>query len=372
MQKLFLMDLKNYKSEWEHSKRDSARAIITDDFSPNYCNNKITENTKVALVYSQKYNYYKFPGGGINKNEKITDALVREVSEETGLKVILNSVTEYGYVQRLQKSDYFDDKIFDQTSFYYLCKTENNHCIQKLDDYEKDEGFILKTVPIKEAISVNRKCTASDCTMICRETNVLQYLCKKTLLPTISFAHFLLDESEKLNPGLWKNHSLETAICAEKIALEIQKNGFDFDPEKAYILGLLHDIGRRNGHTYLAHAIDGYDYLMNFGFKDCAEICITHSFNEQKIESYIGKNDVSEERYKKIENLLKSRQFNDYDRLIQLLDATCGADGTKNLENRMNDVKKRYGYYPKEKWDKNFELKNYFEKLMKKNLYDVI
>ena len=44
----------------------------------------------------------------------------------------------------------------------------------------------------------------------------------------------------------------------------------------------------------------------------------------------------------------------------------------KNLEQRMNDVKERYGYYPQSKWEKNFELKEYFEKLTGRDLYEII
>ena len=104
-----------------------------------------------------------------------------------------------------------------------------------------------------------------------------------------------------------------------------------------------------------------------------ARICITHSFNLQTIEDYIGKKDVSDNQLEKIQSLLDSYEYDDYDRLIQLLDSTCNADGTKNLEKRMEDVKNRYGYYPKAKYDKNFELKAYFEKLMgKKTFADVL
>ena len=70
--------------------------------------------------------------------------------------------------------------------------------------------------------------------------------------------------------------------------------------------------------------------------------------------------------------LLDSYEYDDYDRLIQLLDSTCNADGTKNLEKRMEDVKNRYGYYPQVKYDKNTELKTYFEKLMGKDLNIVL
>ena len=38
----------------------------------------------------------------------------------------------------------------------------------------------------------------------------------------------------------------------------------------------------------------------------------------------------------------------------------------------MGDVKARYGYYPEEKWNKNFELKEYFENLAGRDFYEMI
>ena len=61
------------------------------------------------------------------------------------------------------------------------------------------------------------------------------------MLPTKEEAEKLLAEAEKCNPGPWGNHSRVAAHCAEKIAREC--DGLDAD--KAYILGLLHDIGRK-------------------------------------------------------------------------------------------------------------------------------
>lgn len=58
--------------------------------------------------------------------------------------------------------------------------------------------------------------------------------------------------------------------------------------------------------------------------------------------------------------------------LIQLCDAIAGADGIVSLEERMEDVKSRYRYYPQEMWDKTVELKRYFENKMQKNLYDIV
>ena len=88
MKTLFTIDLKNYKDNWQRSRRDSARAII--HMGPD----------KLALVYATKLGYYKFPGGGINENEDIVAALIREVQEEVGLVVIPQTVKEYGVVHR--------------------------------------------------------------------------------------------------------------------------------------------------------------------------------------------------------------------------------------------------------------------------------
>ena len=39
------------------------------------------------------------------------------------------------------------------------------------------------------------------------------------------------------------------------------------------------------------------------------------------------------------------------------------------IGNRMNDVKKRYGFYPQDKWNCNMKLKQYFEEKLNKDIY---
>lgn len=51
----------------------------------------------------------------------------------------------------------------------------------------------------------------------------------------------------------------------------------DMDVEKAYILGLLHDIGRKFGVRHLGHVYDGYVYMKSLGYDEVAKICLTHS-----------------------------------------------------------------------------------------------
>ena len=188
------------------------------------------------------------------------------------------------------------------------------------------------------------------------------------MLPARTEAERLLREAERCNPGPWGNHSRVAAHCAEKIA-ELCEG---MDAEKAYILGLLHDIGRKFGVRHLGHVSDGYTYMMSLGYEEAAKICLTHSFQNQSMEDYIGKSDTSDEEQKLIHTALGNVVMDDYDRLIQLCDALAGSEGVLDMEERMEDVKKRYGSYPQEKWDSNVKLKDYFEKKIGKDIYGAV
>ena len=171
MRELFRMDLKDYELSFYRYKRPSVRGVI------------IKEN-KVAMVYSRKYDYYKFPGGGIESGEDIITALKREILEETGLTVLDGSVKEFGSVMRIQKSRFKENEIFEQENFYYLCQTDGTYNSQDLDKYEDEEGFELQYVYPKHAILVNRTHDHADydLMLIERESKVLECLIKEKLI----------------------------------------------------------------------------------------------------------------------------------------------------------------------------------------------
>lgn len=185
------------------------------------------------------------------------------------------------------------------------------------------------------------------------------------MLPTREEAIALVRDGLACNPGPWGRHCLTAAHCAEKIASACG----DMNSEKAYILGLLHDIGRKFGTRHLGHVSDGYTYMKSLGYDEVAKICLTHSFNNHSVDEYIGKFDVSQEELTLIKTKLVETVYDEYDLLIQLCDSLAGADGVLDIEERMNDVKRRYGSYPQDKWDSNIELMHYFEKRMNQNIY---
>lgn len=188
------------------------------------------------------------------------------------------------------------------------------------------------------------------------------------MIPTREEAEEILREAENCNPGPWGNHSRVAAHCAEEIARACG----DMDADKAYVLGLLHDIGRKFGGRHMGHVSDGYSYMMSLGYDEVAQICLTHSFNNQTTEGYIGKIDTTDEELQLVKENLQRVVMDDYDRLIQLCDSLAGAEGVLDIEERMGDVKRRYGSYPQQIWDKNLALKAYFEEKMGQDIYTVV
>ena len=170
------------------------------------------------------------------------------------------------------------------------------------------------------------------------------------MIPTREEAKKLLAEAETHNPGAWARHSEVVAFCAERIAQACP----DLDAEKAYVLGLLHDIGRRFGVKHFGHIYDGYRYMNELGYDEVARICASHSFSIQRIEDYLAE-----------------LEYDDYDKLIQLCDAIGAAEGVVSMEERMGDVKRRYGAYPQDKWDRNLWLKDYFSNKAGKDIYSL-
>lgn len=171
MRLLFNLDTKDYTSTEHVFFRPSVRAIIIKD-------------GRVGMVHSLKYDYYKFPGGGIEQGESNEQALIRETLEEAGLVVIPLSIKEYGNVHRVSKSDHEGIDIFEQDNFYYLCEVESEVVSQRLDAYEKDERFTLEWIAPKQAIVVNRTHDhgPKNPVMLEREALVLERLIEDGLL----------------------------------------------------------------------------------------------------------------------------------------------------------------------------------------------
>lgn len=180
------------------------------------------------------------------------------------------------------------------------------------------------------------------------------------------YAERIISEAQQLNNDDWIEHSYNVARLAEKIA---EKSGID--SEKAYILGLLHDIGRRNGDMQARHALEGYNYLTSIGFEDGARICLTHTFQYKNIDAIYDEWDCTEEEKKFIEKYLNTITYDDYDKLIQLCDALSLANGYCYAENKMVNSVLKFGFKDTtiNKWKAILQLKEYFDNKIDGDIY---
>jgi 8-oxo-dGTP pyrophosphatase MutT (NUDIX family) len=172
MRLLFEIDKKDYAECTRSFSRPSARSIIVRD-------------GKIAMIHSRQYDYYKFPGGGIETGEDPVEAMIRETREEAGLIAVPETVREYGYVHRIQKSDSDPTEAFVQDNFYYLCDAQDAVVSQDLDNYESKENYTLEFVDPLTAIRKNRNVAQSPYNrmMFEREARVLEMLMEEGFLP---------------------------------------------------------------------------------------------------------------------------------------------------------------------------------------------
>lgn len=191
MRTLFTLDRKDYDPNGTAFVRPSVRGIIL-------------RGGRIAMVHSLKYNYYKFPGGGMEPSEDHHATLIREVREESGLAVLPGSIREFGLVHRIERGDRED--IFIQDNFYYLCEVEPIPLPQHLDDYEADERFTLEWITPETAIATNRENDhgPKGSTEFERDTRVLELL--------IQEGYFR--NSQQALPCAWEHNGEDSLIYA--------------------------------------------------------------------------------------------------------------------------------------------------------------
>ncbi len=122
--------------------RETVRGIMIDD------------KNHILMAYSDFYDDYMSPGGGIKEDESHADALVRELSEEVGARGV-KLITPFGYTEEIRCSMRHNNRTIRQVSYYYICHVES-YGEQKLIDLEKEYGLKPVWIDIDTAIAHNR------------------------------------------------------------------------------------------------------------------------------------------------------------------------------------------------------------------------
>ena len=155
-------------------RREAARGIVQ---------RQEQGNAKILLLYTERYDDFSFPGGGIDAGEHPIVGLKRELSEETGARDIQvlrahGKVTEYLPTWKQG----FD--VMHQTSYWFHCDIASELGDNNLEDYEVNNGMSAHWISLAEAVAHNqaviRTRPSSMGLSIHRETLVLEQLLATT------------------------------------------------------------------------------------------------------------------------------------------------------------------------------------------------
>ncbi len=137
-----------------------------------------------------------------------------------------------------------------------------------------------------------------------------------------------------------------------------QKMGLDAD--KAYVLGLLHDYGKRRNEKQenCFHGIMGYYDMLELGYEDVAKICLTHTFVHKNFanEDYSYPDSWLDECRK----LLFPLVYDDYDLIVQYADMFFEGVHCITPEKRVTAIAERYGLTSEQK-NKLIDLVSYLK-----------
>lgn len=144
--------------------REASRAIVTRD-------------DNILLLYTERYDDFSFPGGGIDAGESPEVGLHRELYEETGAQDI-EVTAHFGYVTEYTPTWKKQWDVMFQTSHWFTCQIGTALGEAKMEDYETANGMAARWVSLEEALRHNRSVIArKPATMglsIHRETLVLE------------------------------------------------------------------------------------------------------------------------------------------------------------------------------------------------------
>ncbi|QMS85755.1 NUDIX hydrolase [Candidatus Xianfuyuplasma coldseepsis] len=114
------------------------------------CRAVVLHDSKILTVYDEKWDITSLPGGGLEPGETITECVIREVKEETGV-IVTNPV------EMVRVIEHFDGNSY--TSIYFKCDYVNSTNITSLTALEKEVNLLTRWVTIENLmteLSTNR------------------------------------------------------------------------------------------------------------------------------------------------------------------------------------------------------------------------
>ncbi|MGI6309681.1 MAG: NUDIX hydrolase [Bacilli bacterium] len=114
----------------------------------------VNSKNEVLLAYS--HNNYQFPGGHVEEGESLIQTVNREITEETGMVLNLESLEPFACALGYYKDWPKEGKNRKIEIYYYEVKTDEQPNLDNTEytENEKDGEFELRYIPLSEVEKV--------------------------------------------------------------------------------------------------------------------------------------------------------------------------------------------------------------------------
>ncbi len=115
----------------------------------------------ILLLYTERYQDYSLPGGGLDFGEDQIEGMIRELTEETGAKDIKN-IKPFGAYEEYRPWYKPDYDIQHMISYCYTCDINKELGKSKMESYETKNGMKAVWMNIHKAIEHNKVTMATS------------------------------------------------------------------------------------------------------------------------------------------------------------------------------------------------------------------
>ncbi len=112
------------------------------------------QGNSILLLYTEKYEDYSLPGGGLDLGEDKIEGMKRELSEETGAQDIKN-IKPFGAYEEYRPWYKPEFDIQHMISYCYTCDINQKLGATNLETHEINNGMKAMWINIHEAIKHN-------------------------------------------------------------------------------------------------------------------------------------------------------------------------------------------------------------------------
>ncbi|MCH8553322.1 MAG: NUDIX domain-containing protein [Natronospirillum sp.] len=141
----------------------------------------VLREDRILLLFTERYNDFSLPGGGIDEGEDMTAALQRELEEETGAREVVVK-EHFGFIEEYRPHWKPEYDLMHMTSHFFVCDVAQELADARMESYEVANGMRPLWMPIAEAISHNRQVMARQ---------------EKTMGQSIQRETFMLDKIDR-------------------------------------------------------------------------------------------------------------------------------------------------------------------------------